>query len=101
MSLCAETKQKLCYVTHILCDETRIAGIGNHKLNILAKKVVMDYISVLTVCVCVCKWVVKPNVHFVSVRFPDKRNVEDDELPEVDQNTNKSLRSRATAAKSK
>lgn len=99
MSLCAETKQKLCFVTHILCNETRIAGIGNHKLNILVGNVVMDYISVLTVCVC--KWVVKPNVHFVSVCFPDKRNVEDDELPEVDQNTNKSLRSRATAAKSK
>jgi hypothetical protein len=31
----------------------------------------------------------------------DKRNVEDDELPEVDQNTKKSLRSRAPAAKAK
>jgi hypothetical protein len=31
----------------------------------------------------------------------EKRNVEDDELPEVDQNTKKSLRSRVAAGKSK
>lgn len=30
-----------------------------------------------------------------------RRNVEDDELPEVDQNTKKSLRSRAAAGKAK
>ena len=31
----------------------------------------------------------------------EKRSVEDDELPEVDQNTKKSLRSRAATTKSK
>jgi len=38
---------------------------------------------------------------FLYSSITDKRSVEDDELPEVDQNTKKSLRSRVAAGKSK
>jgi len=41
------------------------------------------------------------NFTFLYFSTTDKRSVEDDELPEVDQNTKKSLRSRVATGKSK